>query len=153
VVVTLAEAISVDVLDALADRWPVEYAHYEAWKKWAPAFHAYGTWVEQFHLSRLPPEVQGDVRDKRWAKVTAYLKRRQAELDAAPTTEAAYDLRTLGAVVLRSGPVPWRGLVGFAALTDPPPSKDPTCRWDLPIDLARAPKDVQAVLRRVGRGE
>lgn len=148
---TLADAISLQVLDGMAKLWRIKYADFEPWKDYAPHFQEYREQHEKEKLSELPREIQDAVQAGRWSDITVYLKKRQPELDANPFNETGLALRNLGAMALRSDTVPWKSFVGMASLTNPSPSQDGKFNQDLPTDITRAPPDAQDALHRLGR--
>ena len=56
------------------------------------------------------------------------MKNRQAELDSDPTSFDSVGLRSVAAMALRSGIVPWKDMIGLAGHTFPSAKEDPGFR-------------------------
>jgi hypothetical protein len=148
---TLCDAFADQVLEDLADLWPSKYSDHRPWAEYGEAFREYRGLMEREDLARLPATVRNAVRRRQWSRVRAYLRGRQAELDASPYDKTGYALRRLGVALLRSGGVPWPELVGITAATEPPSPRDQGFRDDQPLVPERMPPAVRAALRRLGR--
>jgi hypothetical protein len=146
---TLCDALSLQILDDLGEKWPSEYSDYAAWRDFAPNFHAYRISQVESHLKRLPIDIQRAIEQRHWQDVTAFLKHHRTDLEHDPYGEQGLALRTLSALALLSRPVPWKELVGIARLTTPDPEHDPSFRKDLSIDLGRAPAAAQCAIEMI----
>jgi hypothetical protein len=140
----LATAVSLEVLDVLADWWAVA-APYPHWTPYAPRFREYRESTESSFSCGFPPEVRDAIARRDWSSARLYLRYRRADQDTAHSNR---ELNHLGAIALRSAPVDWSRFVGIGSRTIPPPSTDPSFRMDLPVDGA----EVQDLLSRIGRG-
>ena len=113
---TLATAISLEVLDELAKRWVIAPA-IPGTSSWAENFAEYRVENEAIEIAKLP-EIKASVAGKDWDLIRYYLRLRNRDMQQVTRVAANCDegrsLQMLAAMSLRSGPVDWPHLVGFA---------------------------------------
>lgn len=113
---TLATAISLEVLDELAKRWALAPA-IPGTSSWAEKFSKYRVENEAIEIAKLP-EIKESVAGKDWNLIRYYLRLRNSDMQqltrVAVNCEEGRALEMLAAMSLRSGPVDWPRLVGFA---------------------------------------
>ena len=113
---TLATAISLEVLDELAKRWAIAPA-IPGTSSWAENFSKYRVEYEDIEIAKLP-EIKGLITGKDWNLIRYYLRLRNRDMQQVTRVAANCDegrsLQMLAAMSLRSGPVDWPHLVGFA---------------------------------------
>jgi hypothetical protein len=143
---TLAVAVSLEILDAMATRWS-EHPPHPHWQSYAPEFRRYREHTEARYLAKFPVEVQTAVREQRWRDVARYLTLRRDDQDANAIDRS---LNVLGALTLRAQPVRWRNYIGVGSHTNPPPDSPTRFRDDLQVDLAQTPA-LLPDMRRIGR--
>jgi hypothetical protein len=148
---TLCDAISYEVLDRLAELWPKKYANHAPWRDFAPSFREYIQANHRKYTANLPADLLEAEAGGDWEAVRTQLKNRQSELDANPTSFDSVGLRSVGAMALRSGSVPWKDMIGLAGHTAPSAKEDPTFREKLPTDLSFCTERLRTALRRIGR--
>ncbi len=117
---TLCTALSYDVLDRLAQAWSGESA--PRLLAYAPEFTQYRLKVESIALPYAPVEIRAAVDQGRWTEVGGYLSWETEEEIVDPR---ARDLQALGAMALRSKPIPWNRLVDLGNCTIPSPKEIP----------------------------
>jgi hypothetical protein len=124
--------------------WKVRYAGNPELVAYADRFRDYWEAKARKRLSALPEP------DRHPADVAAFLRRKVRVLDADPNGPESLGIRMIAASAF-PGDAPWPELVGIAARTDPPPTKDPRFREDLPTDLSGVSPAMKRALRAIGR--
>jgi hypothetical protein len=135
----VAVALSLVTLGDMAERWQVR-APYPEWQSYADAFRRYRGEVERQVLDRSPREAADPARAGDWDRVGGWLRTQRQRLVG---DVEARDLQHLAAMYLLArggrGALPFKDYWGLAGITDPPPSRDPRYRSDLPLDPRRIP--------------
>ena len=110
-------------------------------------------WLKQF-----PVEIRNAAKRKLWYPLSLYLRYKRPKMDGFTfglCLDEKYDNdyrpSILGAAILTSKPVPWAEMAGISARGSLREVGDTTdLRWQ--IDLEKLTPNVQATLRRLGRG-
>lgn len=124
IVETICVALSLDVLDALFQKWGsrVPYAN-QILVQFAPHFKEYREEQERTVLYRFPENVRLAVEHRQWAIVQRYLQDHRAEQEQLDQREIrsqkGRDIQMLGAIALRSGPISWKDFIGMRNCTNP----------------------------------
>jgi hypothetical protein len=117
VIETIASALAYELLDRIADRWEMAPS-FPQWRGWGVNFRMYRTNDEQARLARFPDEVHSAVIQRDWPSLRRYLYRHRAEQNQTLQDEIqsihGQDIQALGAISLRSSPVPWKRFVGIS---------------------------------------
>jgi len=164
-------ALSRDVLPADRDRFAFQLAHELAHVKMDPHFdnamvetfavavsfevmdrlgrHSYLRATVDLLIAPLPPTIKAAVQEGSWSIVTAYLASRQNYYQQNPFD---YSLAAAGALLIRSGGVTWRRLVGIAR-TNTCAGKEPTPTFRM-CDLDESKLvDLTTIFRALGAKE
>jgi hypothetical protein len=148
---TLCDALAYEVLDRLADLWPKKYKKHAPWRDFAPSFREYIQANHRKYTVNVSADLLAAEAVSDWETVRIHLKNRRAELDADPCGFDSIGIRSVAAMALRSGSVPWTDLIGLAGRTHPSTSEDPSFRQALPTDLSSCTERLRAALYRIGR--
>jgi hypothetical protein len=113
---TLATAVSLEVLDELAERWAITPA-VAGTSAWSVNFSQYRAQEEVREIDNVP-EIKEAVERHDWALVRLYLRLRSRDMQQLSRllvgSQEARALQTLAAMSLRSQTVDWSRLVAFA---------------------------------------
>jgi hypothetical protein len=154
IIETICMALAYETLDRLYAKWGSGIYSNGILTAYAPHFRSYRERDQTLTLSRFPPEIKEAVERKNWRLLRIYFQKHRSEQEQLTQAEIdaqhGRDLETLGAIALRSEPIPWKELWNLGACTKPTPDAMPVLRL-LPIN----PECIQRLsptLCRIGRG-
>ena len=96
---------------------------------YAANFQKYKENDQRVAIAIFPEQVRSIVAARQWPQLSRYLHAHESEREeispAGVVSQKARNIQVLGAIAIRSGPVPWKSFLGLANCTTPSPKHKP----------------------------